>query len=146
MSALGASSALDMALQPALRCRWAPRQPDLVGVILNPASARPWAGSRAPVLRFSTSAPLWKRKDYNKNRGVSERRRTGLRRRQTLSVSLQQVPVPVLDPDQRSKVEGDPNHGLWGFFKDRRLLSTPEQLGAHGTLIMHTCITERELR
>ncbi|OJD37499.1 50s ribosomal protein l4 [Diplodia corticola] len=73
------------------------------------------------------------RGDRNKNRGVSALRRTGLRPRQTLSVSKDQLPVPVLNPDRRSRVHVDIDHGLWQFFNgDRKLLSTPEEDAGHG--------------
>ncbi|KAL8993878.1 MAG: hypothetical protein Q9169_006017 [Polycauliona sp. 2 TL-2023] len=43
------------------------------------------------------------------------------------------LPVPVLDPEKRSKVSVDENHGLWGFFRpDKKALSTPEEAVAFG--------------
>ena len=43
------------------------------------------------------------------------------------------LPKPVLDPEQRSKVEVDPDHGLWEFFNEERTaLSTPLELSNHG--------------
>ena len=43
------------------------------------------------------------------------------------------LPQPVLDPERRSKVETDPDHGLWGFFnRDKQALSTPIEDNAHG--------------
>ena len=43
------------------------------------------------------------------------------------------LPQPVLDPERRSKVETDPDHGLWDFFnRDKQALSTPIEDNAHG--------------
>lgn len=48
-------------------------------------------------------------------------------------MSDQPLPKPVLDPEKRSKVQSDPNHGLWGFFnQDKKALSLPEEDAAHG--------------
>ncbi|KAF2437752.1 MRP-L47-domain-containing protein [Karstenula rhodostoma CBS 690.94] len=92
---------------------------------------------RAPLARFSTSPSLLKgpgRGDNNKNRGVSGVRHTGLRPRQTLSVKRkdyenQKLPTPV---QPTSQISGDPEHGLYGFFKDKKLLLTPVEEGRHG--------------
>jgi len=82
---------------------------------------------------FSTTSPAAARRDGNPNRGVSALRRTGLRRRQTLSVRVEDLPKPVLDSKQRSLVDVDPNHGLWGFFnRDRYPFATPEYDSNHG--------------
>ncbi|KAL1598632.1 54S ribosomal protein L4 mitochondrial [Paraconiothyrium brasiliense] len=92
---------------------------------------------RAPLARFSTSPSLWKgpgRGDNNKNRGVSGVRHTGLRPRQTLSVKRkdyenQKLPTPA---QPTSQINGDPDHGLYDFFKDKKLLLTPVEEGRHG--------------
>ena len=92
-------------------------------------------------VRFSTAAALCtrhkaykKRRDGNPDRGVSVLRRTGLRF--SNGMSLEPLPQPVLDPKRRSKVQVDPDHGLWGFFnRDKKALSTPEEDHAHGRLI-----------
>ncbi|CAD6585636.1 MAG: 54S ribosomal protein L4 mitochondrial [Alectoria sarmentosa] len=48
-------------------------------------------------------------------------------------MSKQPLPQPVLDPKKRSKIEVDKNHGLWGFFNEKRkALSTPEEDAAKG--------------
>lgn len=83
--------------------------------------------------RFSTSPTLLK-KDNNSNRGVSAVRQTGLRPRQTLSVKQkdfanQQLPTPV---KIKEKPTGTQDHGLWDFFKDQKLLSTPTEHAQHG--------------
>ena len=77
---------------------------------------------------FSSTATLSARKrdkrDGNPHRGESALRRTGLR--YSVGMSKQPLPQPVLDPSKRSKIEVDPNHGLWGFFnKDRKALTPP---------------------
>ncbi|KAI4751777.1 MRP-L47-domain-containing protein, partial [Aureobasidium sp. EXF-8845] len=73
------------------------------------------------------------RRDGNPNRGVSALRRTGLRRRQTLSVKPEDLPKPVIDSKQRSQVDVDPNHGLWGFFnRDQFPFATPDYDNSHG--------------
>lgn len=82
---------------------------------------------------FSSTSTKSQRRDRNKNRGVSVLRRTGLRPRQTLSVSVEDLPKPVLDPAKRSEVQVDPEHGLWQFFnKERTPIATPEFDNAHG--------------
>lgn len=82
---------------------------------------------------FSTSSPLCERRkrDGNPNRGVSALRRTGLR--YPVGMSKEPLPQPVLDPNKRTKIKTDKNHGLWGFFNSQRTsLSTPEDDNAHG--------------
>lgn len=82
---------------------------------------------------FSTSPSSYARRDRNPNRGISALRHTGLRKRQKLSVKLEDLPKPVLDPRKRSAVEVSEDHGLWDFFnRDRTGLSTPAQISAHG--------------
>jgi large subunit ribosomal protein L47 len=97
------------------------------------------AGSPASVLpslftsSFSTSSPVFARRDGNPNRGVSALRRTGLRRRQTLSVKPEHLPRPVTDSKERTEVDVDPEHGLWDFFnRDRYPFATPEYDNSHG--------------
>ncbi|KAF2705678.1 hypothetical protein K504DRAFT_414687 [Pleomassaria siparia CBS 279.74] len=108
-------------------------QPELTLFFLAPSlqHART-APRRSPIARFSTSPALWKR-DNNKNRGLSVLRHTGLRPRQTLSVKSEKnfkLPKPVV---VEQVIQGDENHGLWGFFPDdRRLLMTPSEESRHG--------------
>jgi len=90
--------------------------------------------TRTAAARFSTS-PVRCKKDNNPNRGVSAVRATGLRPRQTLSVkrknfAKQALPKPV---QIKEKVIGTPDHGLWDFFKDQKLLQTPLEENRHGT-------------
>ena len=66
---------------------------------------------------------------------MSAVRNTGLRPRQTLSVKQkdfenQILPKPV---EVKEKVTGTPDHGLWDFFKDQKLLHTPFEEQRHGT-------------
>ncbi|KAI4735843.1 MRP-L47-domain-containing protein [Aureobasidium sp. EXF-12298] len=85
------------------------------------------------ISSFSTTSPASARRDGNPNRGVSALRRTGLRRRQTLSVRVEDLPKPVTDSKQRSQVDVDPNHGLWGFFnRDQYPFATPDYDNSHG--------------
>lgn len=93
--------------------------------------------ARLPVARFSTSHTLWKggRGDNNRIRGLSAVRHTGPRPRQTLSVKQkdyanQRLPTPV---ERTTSVQGDPDHGLWEFFKDKKLLRKPEEESRHGS-------------
>ena len=69
----------------------------------------------------------------NKERGVSALRRTGLK--YPVSMSKEPLPQPVLDPEKRSKVKVDEDHGLWGFFNEKRqALSTPIEDMAFGSV------------
>ncbi|MCJ1225787.1 54S ribosomal protein L4 mitochondrial [Toensbergia leucococca] len=81
---------------------------------------------------FSTTAPrrVRRTRDNNRDRGVSALRRTGLK--YPVSMSKEPLPEPVLDPNKRSKVKVDDNHGLWGFFNNKKCLSTPEEDYAYG--------------
>lgn len=87
---------------------------------------------------FSTTASLHKkrssaRRDNNPARGTSALRHTGLNKKQGISVSLADLPKPVLDPSRRSTVDVDPNHGLWGFFtEDKEVMQPPLAVSAHG--------------
>jgi large subunit ribosomal protein L47 len=115
------------------RRSWVAGPADLVFPFLAPAIQCSNHAPYVPAARFSTSPALWKR-DNNPNRGVSILRHTGLRKRQTLSVNryiknLKDLPKPV---EQQTKVEGTEDHGLWGFFRDKKLLRTPLQESQHG--------------
>ena len=98
--------------------------------------------------KFSTSAPLCKRKsthkrDSNPDRGVSALRRTGLRH--PVSMAKVPLPQPVLDPSKR-KIEVDKNHGLWGFFNTQRtVLSTPDEDAAFGLTVSFYRSTTKKL-
>ena len=87
---------------------------------------------------FSTSTPFYQRKqarDGNPNRGVSALRRTGIRKRVSISsiVKREGLPQPVLDPKRRTKVEVDDAHGLYGFFNpEKQLLTKPIEENQHG--------------
>lgn len=66
-------------------------------------------------------------------------RGTGLRPRQTLSVKQknfeeQQLPKPseIKRSDRAKLVKGSPDHGLFDFFKEGKLLQTPVQEHRHG--------------
>ena len=114
-----------------LRSRAAWAHPDSTRCFLVPAGQCLRATPRAS---FSTS-PVQRKKDNNSDRGVSAVRGTGLRPRQTLSVkekdfANQKLPQPV---KIEQKVTGTADHGLWGFFKDKKLLQTPVEEQQHGT-------------
>ncbi|KAK5138422.1 hypothetical protein LTR08_000008 [Meristemomyces frigidus] len=82
---------------------------------------------------FSTTPAAHARRDGNRARGVSALRHTGIGKKQTLSVKLENLPQPVLDPKRRSKVEVDEDHGLWDFLPpSQAAIRTPEELHAHG--------------
>jgi large subunit ribosomal protein L47 len=130
--------------------------------VLPPSFLIPSFTSITTRTDFSTSSPAQARKDGNPSRGVSALRRTGLGKRQQLSVFPSKdvmdlrmedlkgpgmsrrkrmrlaiypsdIPQPVQDPSKRSAVRVDENHGLWDFFhRDRSPLWTPEQLSSHG--------------
>jgi len=91
------------------------------------------AFSTTQAAPFSSTTAQHARRDNNPSRGVSALRRTGLNRRQKLTVKLSNLPKPVLDPARRSTIEVDENHGLYEFLpRSRAAMSTPEELNAHG--------------
>lgn len=110
------------------------RSSSAILTFLIPSWLPPQAIQRTLVSRFSTTPhQCYPRRDNNKNRGVSAIRRTGLRPRQTISVSKEDLPKPVLDRKKRTPVEVDKDHGLWQFFnKERRAIATPEEDNSHG--------------
>jgi large subunit ribosomal protein L47 len=102
---------------------------------------RPQHSNQVPAAghTFSTSALLLKRhtydgarktRDASKQRGESALRRSGTRWR--LSVSDEPLPIPV-PASEIPKPETDPDHGLWGFFQNRDLVTnTPAEDARHG--------------
>ncbi|KAF2226815.1 mitochondrial 39-S ribosomal protein L47 (MRP-L47)-domain-containing protein [Elsinoe ampelina] len=86
-----------------------------------------------PQVRSFSSSPVTQKRESNKKRGLSALRRTGLRKGQTLSVKLANLPRPVLDPKKRSRIAVDPDHGLYKFFRSTEVsMTTPEELGKYG--------------
>ncbi|KAK5119660.1 hypothetical protein LTR85_007489 [Meristemomyces frigidus] len=82
---------------------------------------------------FSSTPIAHARKDGNRARGVSALRHTGIGKKQKLSVSVKDLPQPVRDPQRRSKIDVDPDHGLWDFLPTARTaIRTPDELHAHG--------------
>ncbi|TLD21505.1 hypothetical protein PspLS_08996 [Pyricularia sp. CBS 133598] len=84
---------------------------------------------------MSISMPLQKprtTRDNNRLRGQSTIHRSGIRR--PLSVSDEEIPQPVQEEGvgKMREEDTDPDHGLWGFFYDKQLVATPQQLSAHG--------------
>lgn len=108
----------------------AARRPASIPLFLTPSLSSP----TKPHTFSTTPTPFARhRRDNSKNRGVSAMRRTGLNKRQILSVSVSDLPKPVLDPAERSKVQVDPDHGLWAFFNaERTPFATPEENHKHG--------------
>lgn len=113
-------------------------------VFLVPCLAKP--ASRAVLSRcnvsFSTSASRQKRSrvgEGNPNRGVSPLRRQAPFKPLLVNVHVKRegLPQPVLDPARRSRIEIDPQHGLFGFFNEKRLLTPPKEEAAHGTTGRH---------
>lgn len=116
----------------------------IIGSILSTATQRsatqlppgfllPAFSSASQTASFSSSTTRAARKDGNPARGISAIRRTGMNKKVKLSVDVENLPKPVLDPARRSKLQVDEDHGLWGFFnKDRTPLQTPEEMHAHG--------------
>ena len=103
---------------------------------LYPGALRASASTVQTSSFSTTPVSQLRTRDRNKNRAVSGLRRTGPR--YPLSVSKEPLPQPVLDPARRSKVPVDENHGLWDFFgKDRKGLTTPEEMAAHGSSIIY---------
>jgi hypothetical protein len=118
-------SALAMPTPRLLRPQLPLTQVEYVFSFLVPSVQFARSAPRSPVARFSTSPASWKR-DNNRNRGLSVLRHTGLRPRQTLSVKTKK--------DFEAKVQGDEDHGLWGFFsEDKKLLRTPAEESQHGS-------------
>jgi len=91
------------------------------------------AGSCGSRNSFHTSAinpyPRITR-DRNPNRGVSPMRRQT--QKESLGAKKYGIPEPELDPEKHTEVEVDAEHGLWGFFRDKTALPTPEDDHRHG--------------
>ncbi|KAL8382725.1 hypothetical protein RB595_006490 [Gaeumannomyces hyphopodioides] len=83
---------------------------------------------------LSGSAPLSVRKtrDSSKLRGVSSIHRSGPR--EVLSVSFEELPRPSTaeHAGRMTEADNDPNHGLWGFFFDKKMVPTPAEAAAYG--------------
>lgn len=100
-------------------------------------AARPCSAGLAPAAAacpFSTSSALARRAD--RHMGVSPLRRTGPKKR--LTVHAYPLPKPVANPSRRSDIKVDEDHGLWGFFNEKRdRIITPEANAAFGATLMH---------
>ena len=85
---------------------------------------RPFSATTHPQIRL-------RNREKNKIRGVSAIRRTGPR--VPLSVAKYTLPEPVWNPPGRDAFTTREDHGLWGFFNEKRTSMTlPEDLDAHG--------------
>ncbi|KAI5790129.1 mitochondrial 39-S ribosomal protein L47 (MRP-L47)-domain-containing protein [Geopyxis carbonaria] len=69
-------------------------------------------------------------RDMNSDRGISPLHRRP--QKEPLGAEKHGIPQPVLDPARRTKIETDPDHGLWGFFQEQKALPTPEEDHKHG--------------
>lgn len=86
-----------------------------------------------PSRSFQSSSVTYQRRETNKRRGLSALKRSGLRKGQTLSVKLENLPRPVSDPEKRSKIDVDPDHGLYKFFRSADTsISPPETIKQYG--------------
>lgn len=113
-------------VRPALRHLARPIRPQHISLSFLVPSLLPTQNSS-----FSTSSQTQLRRDLNRERGVSTIRGTGPR--ESLSVSKEPLPRPVLDPKKRTKVPVDEDHGLWEFFHSKeKPMSTPEEDAEHG--------------
>ncbi|KAL0944259.1 mitochondrial 54S ribosomal protein uL29m [Colletotrichum truncatum] len=110
-----------------------------IGRVLRLQETRQWlptsstsasiAQPRIATSSFSSSAArsVRKTRDNNRLRGVTTMRRSGPR--EPLSVSWEELPKPA---NYKRTVGVDPNHGLWDFFYDKKLVNTPSEDQAHG--------------
>jgi hypothetical protein len=108
-------------------------QPQRVATTPHSSTANTMSALRIPLSRraFSTApARCFPRitRDRNPNRGVSPLRRVP--QKEPLGAEKYGLPVPA---PVTSKVVTDENHGLWGFFRDKKALPTPAEDFAHGT-------------
>lgn len=88
-----------------------------------------------PAAQFHNSAALKARnkpqtRDKNRNRGVSAIHRRYPK--DPLSVSKVPLPEPEAAEEKRAETV-DVDHGLYGFFRDGKVLPTPEEDYRHGT-------------
>lgn len=99
---------------------------------LPPTFLAPSFQTAPQTAHFSTtSINSYRAHAHPRDRGISAIRRTGPRK--PLSVAKDPLPVPVLNPKQRSKVIVDQDHGLWDFFHSKeKPMNTPEEDLAFG--------------
>ena len=76
-------------------------------------------------------------RDMNKNRGISPLRHKG--QKEPLGAEKHPLPKPVLAKEKRTPVVTDDDHPLWGFFRNKQALVTPEEDYKHGTQHPHRC-------
>lgn len=95
---------------------------------------------------FSTSAVSHAgrrvNRDRSKLRGVSAIRRQP--KKIALAAAKFDLPEPVLDMSKHAKVEVNPDHGLWGFFLDKKALPSPSEDNEHGTYLGFGRVTARD--
>jgi large subunit ribosomal protein L47 len=118
-------------------CLAAAKGPEPILAFLIPSTQCP---RKAPAAQFSTS-PTRCKSDNNKIRGLSAVRATGLRkgRKSDWTKIWAKTPGEIPRPKPiKQKVTGTPDHGLWDFFKDRKLLTTPLDESRHGSLLTYS--------
>lgn len=126
-----------------------PKPPACIPVFLAPAfSCAPTITSHT-IRSFSSSSSSHQRKkiagrtgvarevDANKKRGVSAMRSTGPRKPLNILKLYPELPQPVKFKDtaeaRKNEVPINPNHGLYGFFNEKReVVVTGEQEALHG--------------
>ncbi|EXJ81064.1 hypothetical protein A1O3_07352 [Capronia epimyces CBS 606.96] len=109
--------------------------PTSVPLFLAPAFSRPQPIAALASQSRSYAARLDRRpkKDKNKQRGVSAIRRTGPR--STRGLWQHPLPVPVARDHRTTAAEyaGSEDHGLWGFFDQKRQsMLPPDEESSHG--------------
>ena len=117
-------------------CLAAGKSPEPILAFLIPSTQCP---RKAPAAQFSTS-PTRCKSDNNQIRGLSAVRATGLRkgRKSEWTKIWAKSPGEIPRPKPiKQKVTGTPDHGLWDFFKDQKLLTTPLEESRHGNLLIY---------
>lgn len=92
------------------------------------------AAQRSASASFHTypAAALRVTRDRNPDRGVSPLHRRG--QKDPLGAAKYGLPEPVLDMERHTKVVTADDHGMWGFFRNKSGLPTPEENHKHGSL------------
>jgi hypothetical protein len=71
----------------------------------------------------------------NPNRGVSPMRRRPQKER--LGAQKYGIPAPNLGESRRTQPKSDDTHGLWGFFRDKKAIVTPDEDHKHGSNLFY---------
>lgn len=125
------------------------RSPSCLPVVLAPTFSRATVISASATRFFTSSSCCNQRKrasgrtgvahevDANKKRGVSAMRSTGTRKPLNILKLFPQLPQPVKFRDtaeaRKNEVPTNPNHGLYGFFNEKReVVVIGEEEALHG--------------